>query len=85
VILLKANGLGCSRLGLVVGKKTGGAVERNRVKRRLREFFRLHKGVMAKGYDIVIVARKGAAALSFREVNHELGETLLSENRRQRF
>ena len=50
-----------NRLGLTVGKKVGGAVTRNRVRRRVREIYRLHEGQLRPGYDIVVVARVKAA------------------------
>jgi ribonuclease P protein component len=60
-----------SRLGMSVGKKIGGSVVRNRLKRRIREIFRLHKHLLKPGYDIVINARKGDSSYS------ELKEAML--------
>ena len=57
-----------SRLGLTVGKKVGGAVTRNRVRRRLREIYRLHQGELRAGYDIVVVARVKAAFSSYQQL-----------------
>jgi ribonuclease P protein component len=54
-----------ARLGLTVGKKCGGAVARNRIKRVLREFFRLHGAVVQVPLDIVIVAKKSLDAVGF--------------------
>ena len=48
------------RLGLSVGKRVGGAVERNRVKRVLREEFTRISGSLAPGVDYVVIARPGA-------------------------
>ena len=48
------------RLGLSVGKRVGGAVERNRVKRVLREEFARISGALAPGVDYVVIARPGA-------------------------
>ncbi len=58
-----------SRLGLVVTKKVGNAVARNRTKRVLRECFRLWPipGMVPPGFDLVVIARAGADALSYRE------------------
>ena len=54
----------CSRLGIAVSRRVGGAVVRNRVKRRTREFFRRHKGELGGAYDIVVVARRAAVEVS---------------------
>lgn len=52
------------RLGLSVGRKVGGAVERNLVKRLLREAFGGAQTDLAPGYDVVVVARADAGALA---------------------
>jgi ribonuclease P protein component len=63
-------------LGLVVTKRLGKAIRRNRVKRLLREFFRRHKTQLPP-LDLVIMAKKGAGALTYQQVQEELGQLLL--------
>ncbi|MEK7369633.1 MAG: ribonuclease P protein component [Planctomycetota bacterium] len=53
------NSLDFSRLGIVTGKKVGHAVERNRIRRLLRECFRLNKALLGPRLDVVLVVKKG--------------------------
>ncbi|MGH7474016.1 MAG: ribonuclease P protein component [Candidatus Methylomirabilales bacterium] len=63
------------RLGLAVASRLGGAVARNRIKRRLREYVRLHRAKMADGLDLVVVVHRdlsGGDAETFREIVADL-------------
>ena len=71
------NGLGITKLGITASKKTGNAVQRNKIKRRVREYFRLHKSCFPKGYDIVITAKRGADTLDFWKIKEELSGPFL--------
>jgi ribonuclease P protein component len=62
---------GPARLGIVVTKKIGNAVARNRVKRVCRECFRLWPEWLPNGVDLVVVARFGAETLGLAEVRAE--------------
>src|SRR3954453_8061908 len=55
------------RLGLSVGRKVGGAVERNKVKRLLRDAFWASEERLPAGHDFVVVARSEAAEFAERE------------------
>jgi ribonuclease P protein component len=60
----RGDGRGEPGLGVSVGRKVGGAVERNRMKRLLREAFWANAAGLPPGYDFVLVARPDAAALA---------------------
>lgn len=64
------------RLGVTVSRKVGDAVRRNRVKRLVREFFRLHRSELQPARDVLIIARAGAEQLSFKDVESELASAL---------
>jgi ribonuclease P protein component len=66
------------RLGVSVGRKVGGAVERNRVKRVLRDAFWAVAAELPEGHDFVLVARPDAGAL-VRDGGAEAVETALRE------
>ncbi len=71
-IAFRPNGLTSRRLGITVGKRVGSAVIRNRLKRRIREFFRRNKGLFPEATDWVVTAKEGAGRLDFWQVADEL-------------
>jgi ribonuclease P protein component len=64
------------RLGLSVGRKVGGAVERNRVKRLLREAFWSHADRLPEGHDFVVVARPDLGGLAAARGQEGVAEAL---------
>ncbi len=75
VVRVLSTGRETSRLGLVVGKKVGGAVERNRAKRLIREAVNIR--TLTTGWDVVVIARPGLQSAKYRLVQQELQELLL--------
>ena len=68
-VYCRRNGRGVNRHGFTVSAKLGGAVVRNRVRRRLREIARLNAPAVKDGWDIVVVARSRAAAAPYAELD----------------
>ncbi len=60
------------RLGIVVKKEIGPATFRNRMKRYVREFFRLHKHQIKGSYDIILMIKKGCSLNRYQEAEEEL-------------
>lgn len=71
VLYCRKNGRRENRLGLTTGTKLGHAVVRNRVRRRLREIYRLQEHRLAPGYDIVVVARVRAVYSRYAELERD--------------
>ena len=65
VLYARRNREGINRVGITVSKKLGHAVVRNRVRRRLREIYRLNEQRFQPGWDIVVVARVRAVKAPF--------------------
>ena len=57
VVYCRRNGSKENRLGVTVSTKLGRAVQRNRIRRRLKEIYRTNEQKLSAGYDVVIVAR----------------------------
>ncbi len=75
-VILSPNPSGEKRLGVAVGKKVGNAVKRNRIKRLLREFFRLSKDRLPDSKDMVIIAKRDVSSLKYQDVCMELAGLL---------
>lgn len=58
----------CNRVGITVTNKVGKAVHRNRVRRRIREIYRLNECRLLRGLDLVIVARVRSRYVSYQEL-----------------
>ena len=84
VVFFLPNGLACSRFGSSVKRAQGGAVVRNRVRRRIREILRLHRQEIAPGWDVVIHPRspERLSSAPFAPLAQELVELLQASLRR---
>ncbi len=67
-LYVRRNGSRHNRLGLTVSTKVGGAVVRNRVRRRLREIYRLNEERLGGGWDVVVVARMRSADSGYHQL-----------------
>jgi ribonuclease P protein component len=73
MVLWLREGDGASlRLGVVASRKVGGAVQRARARRRLREAYRRQRNALAGSYDVVLVARRSILHAPWSEVTGEL-------------
>jgi ribonuclease P protein component len=74
--VIAASGSTGTRLGISVGRKVGNAVCRNRIKRWLREYFRVNRAGLISGTELSVVVRPGAAQLAHAELDQQLREAL---------
>ncbi|MDO4614962.1 MAG: ribonuclease P protein component [Lachnospiraceae bacterium] len=61
-----------NRMGISVSKKVGNSVIRHRIKRRMKEIYRLNEEKFGSGYDIVFIARNAAAEASSEELRKSM-------------
>ncbi|MCL2568056.1 MAG: ribonuclease P protein component [Oscillospiraceae bacterium] len=75
-VYCRPNRRGANRLGITVGTKVGNAVVRNKVRRRLKEIYRLHEAEVRRGFDIVIVARVKSPSATYRQLEADFLRTV---------
>ena len=78
VVYVVAHSENGARVGITVSRKVGNSVKRNRVKRLVREFFRLNRPRINLPVDISIIAKRGSPALNLQQVSDELAPILIS-------
>jgi len=72
VVVARRPAPGSPRLGITASRRVGGAVERNRVKRRIREWFRRERRAWRGPLDVLVIARRPAVELEFGEFSERL-------------
>ncbi len=72
VLYVMPNKFGINRLGITVSRKFGKSVKRNRIRRLIRENYRLYEEAVKPGFDCVIVARSSEMMPEFSDVKKEM-------------
>ncbi|MGB5265603.1 MAG: ribonuclease P protein component [Polyangiales bacterium] len=73
LIVVLPNAVQNTRLGITVTKKVGTAVQRNRIKRVVREVFRRNRQLFPASHDLVFIAKRGATEIDYASLLDELG------------
>ncbi len=76
VVITSPAGTDRPRLGITASRKYGNAVIRNKMKRKLREFFRVRQALISPTHDILIIPKSRAQELSFVQIVTELERVL---------
>ena len=71
-VFFRSNGLPYTRLGITTPVRVGNSVVRNRLKRRVREVFRLNRSKLTSGWDILVNPRPNLATVNFVTLQREL-------------
>ncbi|MFZ7119743.1 MAG: ribonuclease P protein component [Eubacteriaceae bacterium] len=80
VMYYRKNGYDYNRLGITVSKKIGNSVERNRVKRLIKESYRINHANYKCGYDIIFIARLSIKNATFKNVESALKHLMKKNN-----
>ena len=72
VVIRCDSGLPAPRLGIIAGRRFGGAVSRSRIRRHVREAFRVRRSSFLKKADVVVIPRPGAATVTGGVIGREL-------------
>lgn len=78
VLLVSRNSAAVPRLGITVSRRVGNAVVRNRLKRKVREYFRLHRTDF-QNCDYLVIARSRAGKLHQQQIDHHLERLFTKE------
>lgn len=84
IVYFISNNQESNNLGIAVSKKTGTSVQRNRIKRLIRECYRLNENKISLGYNIVILWKSIQKDISFKELEKDFIETITKSVLRRR-
>ncbi len=73
VLYVLPNGLDINRLGITASKKAGKSIRRNRIKRLIKENYRLNEELVRCGYDLVFVVRSSEILPDYYDIQKEMG------------
>ena len=68
ILYVKKNDLNRTRVGYTITKKLGNAVERNRLRRKMKEIYRLNFYNIEEGYDLIFIAKKNIKDIPYKEL-----------------
>jgi len=68
IIYVRKNNLNYTRIGYSISKKVGNSVVRNKIRRRMKEIYRLKLNNIKEGYDIIIIPKRNAVNISYLEL-----------------
>lgn len=68
VLYVKKNGLNETRVGYTITKKIGNAVTRNKMRRRMKEIYRLNFHNIKEGYDLIFIAKRSIVDIPYKEL-----------------
>lgn len=80
VLFIKKNNYGFNRFGFTAAKKIKKAVQRNVIRRRLKEIVRLSENNLKEGYDIVLMARVNATDSDYKELEKSYNKLIKRKN-----
>lgn len=80
VLFIKKNNFGFNRFGFTTAKKIKKAVQRNVIRRRLKEIVRLSENNLKEGYDIVLMARVNATDSDYKELEKSYNKLIKRKN-----
>ena len=79
VLYVLENGTPENRIGISVSKKVGNSVVRHRLKRVIKEAYRLNEECCSSGWDLVVIARAGQKEASYRDLERSLLRLLAAQ------